>query len=228
MTRPVKDHPSVNFDDRPEGSVIKYLIFHYTERDFDESLRLLSGQDPDRKVSSHYMICEAGEIYRLVPEDKRAWHAGLSSHWGEDTPINQRSIGIELVNNGQEPFKQAQMEALVDLSRDIVRRHNISPFHILGHSDIAPDRKVDPGEHFDWQWLASQGIGIYPDMTEGPEPTLLELQHKLKAYGYRLDPTGHMDQQTEYVLRAFTLHFGKGSWAEIAAKLDWLNSARLS
>jgi N-acetylmuramoyl-L-alanine amidase len=224
MIRPVKSIPSINFNDRPTGAVIKYLIYHYTERDLNESLRLLTQHVDENPVSAHYLICEAGEIYSLVTEEKRAWHAGRLSAWEKDERINATSIGIELVNPGHgADFPAPQMAALEEMTRDILTRHAISPFHILAHSDVAPDRKIDPGDRFDWRGLAQKGIGVFPEGYRLPvEPKITELQEKLNGYGYKMDVTGLLDQQTEFVLRAFQLHFGYGDWTQIAGKLDWL------
>jgi N-acetylmuramoyl-L-alanine amidase len=228
---PVTNYPSDNFNDRPEGVSIKYLIYHYTGGNLEESLYWLTKESPAGKVSSHYLICEKGEIYAHVPEHKRAWHAGLLSRWEDDAKLNAMSIGIELVNPGMGPdyrdFTTDQMKSLVELTKDILSRYNISPFHILGHSDIAPDRKVDPGDRFDWQGLALKGIGVYPDgITIKEESPISELQQKLKSYGYPITVTGVLDEQTSHVIRAFQLHFGYADLATISAKLDWLLSYR--
>ncbi len=217
------DYSSPNFDERPTCSRIKYLIYHFTEGNLEQSLEWLTTTNPaGQKVSAHYLIDEEGQVYSLVPEGKRAWHAGISA-WEDDVSLNSNSIGIELVNSGDRNFTAAQMSALAILSKGIIDRHAILPFHILGHSDIAPGRKVDPGTYFDWKWLASNGIGLYP---EG-EPLIktystYDLQLKLKVYGYQLDVTGFLDPQTENVLRAFQLHFGQGEHSLISSKLDWL------
>jgi N-acetylmuramoyl-L-alanine amidase len=217
------DYPSPNFDERPPGTRIKYLIYHYTEGNLEESLEWLTKTNPTGgKVSAHYLISEEGQVYSLVPENKRAWHAGISA-WENDVGLNNNSIGIELVNSGDKSFSSAQMTALAILSKDIVARHAILPFYILGHSDIAPDRKLDPGMYFDWKWLASKGIGLYPagDLLIQTYSTC-DLQQKLKEYGYQLDVTGFLNPQTESVLRAFQLHFGQGDYTSISTKLDIL------
>jgi len=161
--------PSPNFNDRPDGVRIKYLILHYTGMATGQAaLKRLC--DKASKVSAHYMIEEDGRIFVLVPESRRAWHAGVSA-WGDDQDINGLSIGIELVNPGHDspgykgdyrPFPEAQMTALITLCRGILSRHDIRPWYILGHSDIAPARKSDPGELFDWQRMAEAGIGVWP------------------------------------------------------------------
>jgi N-acetylmuramoyl-L-alanine amidase len=230
MIRSVKNLPSANFDERPEDAPIKYLIYHATHQNLDESLRLLTQPNIDPPVSSHYLICEEGQIYSLVPEEKRAWHAGRLSAWETDVRINATSIGIELVNPGMGPnyrgFPKPQMQALQELTKDILTRHTITPFHILAHSDIAPDRKNDPGDRFDWKGLADLGIGVYPPVTQGIETSILDVQRKLKAYGYKIDLTGERDAQTQCVFQAFQMHFGYGDLGQMAAKLDWLLQAK--
>ena len=205
---------SPNFDDRPKGARIKYLILHYTGMATGRAAleRLCDHQS---KVSAHYLIEEDGQKYSLVPEIKRAWHAGVAS-WDGDTDINGLSIGIELVNPGHDspgykgdyrPFPAVQMAALKELCKDILSRHNIAPRHILGHSDVAPDRKCDPGELFDWQGLASDGIGLWPENLEDLSVDEADFQQKLKNYGYNIEITGTLDQQTQDVICAFQRHF---------------------
>ena len=163
MTR-VEPRPSPNHGERPHGAVIDLLILHYTGmRSAAAALARLS--DPAAEVSAHYVIDEDGTIYALVDETRRAWHAGVS-FWAGARDINDRSIGIELVNPGHEfgyrPFPEAQMLALEGLCRDIIARHAIPAHRVLGHSDVAPARKLDPGELFDWARLARAGIGLWP------------------------------------------------------------------
>lgn len=208
------DHPSPNFDHRPKGTKIKYLILHYTGMATGEAA-LARLCDHKSKVSAHYLIEEDGRVFSLVPETKRAWHAGVAS-WEGDHDINGLSIGIELVNPGHgspgykgdyRPFPAAQMVALAGLARDILSRHKIAPWYILGHSDVAPDRKCDPGELFDWEWLASEGIGLWPETTEGKSFDVATIQGKLAEYGYKIEITGRMDHQTRAVICAFQRHF---------------------
>ncbi|MCB1650820.1 MAG: N-acetylmuramoyl-L-alanine amidase [Alphaproteobacteria bacterium] len=151
-------YTSPNFEGRAEGQAPSMILIHYTGMQTGrEALERLC--DPAAKVSAHYVIEEDGRIFALVSEDKRAWHAGVSC-WEGQTDINSLSIGIELVNPGHEwgyrPFPPAQMQSLAALCKDIMARHEIKT--VLGHSDVAPDRKQDPGELFDWAWLAAQGI----------------------------------------------------------------------
>jgi len=156
------ERPSPNFDARQVPADI--LLLHYTGMQSAEAaLERLC--DPGAKVSCHWLIEEDGTVHRLVAEQHRAWHAG-KSFWAGERDINGRSIGIELVNPGHDwgyrPFPAAQMDALADLATGIVRRHAIPATRILAHSDVAPDRKQDPGELFDWAWLAARGIGLWP------------------------------------------------------------------
>lgn len=161
------DHPSPNCGDRPNGSQIDILVLHYTGMQSGRAAldRLC---DPDASVSSHYLIEEDGRIFRLVAEDKRAWHAGRGQ-WQECSDINSNSIGIEIVNPGHEfgyrPFPDVQIDAVITLCRDILSRHAIPADRIIGHSDMAPDRKEDPGELFPWDSLAANGIGLWPPLT---------------------------------------------------------------
>ena len=165
MSSQVTDHPSPNFGARPDGIVIDMLVIHYTGmRTGATALKWLC--DPAAEVSAHYLIEEDGRLFRLVDEAERAWHAGAGL-WRGDSNINDRSIGIELVNPGHEygyrPFPAAQMAALIGLARDILARHPLPAQNVVGHSDVAPMRKQDPGELFDWRALAAAGIGAWPD-----------------------------------------------------------------
>lgn len=173
--------PSNNFDERT--TPIEMLVLHYTGmRTFQDALDRL--RDPEAKVSAHYVIDETGEIYQLVDEEKRAWHAGVST-WRKKTDINSRSIGIEIVNPGHEfgysPFPDKQIDAVADLCQAVMARHDIRPENIVGHSDIAPMRKKDPGELFPWKTLAKNGIGLWTEEFEQP---LLSCQEMLAAIGY--------------------------------------------
>ncbi len=158
------ERPSPNCGKRPDGAAIDMLILHYTGmKSAEAALARMCGAES--RVSAHYMIDQDGAIYRLVDEAMRAWHAGISA-WRGAIDINDRSIGIELVNPGHEfgyrPFPAPQMSALTGLCGDILARHGIPQSNVLGHSDIAPSRKQDPGELFDWQALAGAGIGLWP------------------------------------------------------------------
>ncbi|MDD3444650.1 MAG: N-acetylmuramoyl-L-alanine amidase [Zavarzinia sp.] len=183
------DRPSPNFDERA-GTPVSILMIHYTGMTSGPAaLERLC--DPAAKVSAHYLIEEDGTVFRLVAEERRAWHAGAGS-WRGRGDVNARSIGIELVNPGHEwgyrPFPVAQMEALATLGREIVERHGIAPFDVIGHSDSAPERKTDPGELFDWAWLAGQGVGFWEAGTD-PAPEGGEaFAAGLAAFGYGVDP----------------------------------------
>jgi N-acetylmuramoyl-L-alanine amidase len=159
----IRDRPSPNHAARG-GPRIDMLVLHYTGMPSAEAaLQRLC--DPAARVSAHYLVVEDGLVWRLVPEARRAFHAGISC-WCGETDLNRGSIGIEIANPGHEwgyrPFPEAQMEAVLRLCHDIFARHPIPPDRILGHSDIAPSRKADPGELFDWARLAAAGVGIWP------------------------------------------------------------------
>ncbi len=189
----MRERPSPNHGPRAAGAAIDMLVLHYTGMaTADAALGRLC--DAAAEVSAHYLIDEDGTVWRLVGEDRRAWHAGLAA-WQGATDINDRSIGIELVNPGHEvgyrPFPQEQMSALIALCRDIVSRHPIPPSRVLGHSDIAPARKSDPGELFDWPLLARAGLGTWP--APGAPPALIDeagrarALRRLGAIGYDTD-----------------------------------------
>lgn len=186
MSLDVIDLPSPNASERPAGAVIDTLILHYTGmRSGAEAIARL--RDPEAVVSSHYVVEEDGQVFRLVPEALRARHAGVSSWRGREA-LNDVSIGIEIVNPGHEwgyrHFPALQMAAVADLCLEILGRHPIPARNVVGHSDVAPDRKQDPGELFDWQGLADNGIGLWPAM-DGPaegDPRAL-----LGRIGYRTD-----------------------------------------
>jgi N-acetylmuramoyl-L-alanine amidase len=157
---------SPNFNDRPVGTVINTVVLHYTDLENSKvSLNILC--DPKAEVSSHYLIDVDGTINQLVADEKRAWHAGVSQWRGRDN-VNNFSIGIELQNPGYnyflkyghwDPYPLPLMGSLVELLRDLTSKYPINPLDIIGHNDVAPDRKRDPGPHFDWQWLAKKGFG---------------------------------------------------------------------
>ena len=205
MTLPqIIDHPSPNFGDRPAGTNLDTLILHYTGmKSAQESLARMC--DPKARVSAHYLIDEDGTLYRLVDETKRAWHAGVS-HWAEETDINSCSLGIELQNPGHEfgyrSYPNAQMTALTALCADILSRLAIPTERILGHSDVAPSRKEDPGELFDWRRLAEAGIGRLPTATATDyKMDDQEARASLTAIGY--DPGAPLAD----ILIAFQRHY---------------------
>jgi len=184
-------HPSPNFGERRNEAPISMLVMHYTGMKSSEaSLARLCNEAA--QVSAHYLIDEAGQVFQMVDEERRAWHAGVA-YWRGIEDVNSHSIGIEIQNPGHEhgyhAFPEAQIAALIDLSQPIVSRHDIPPAGIVGHSDIAPDRKTDPGELFPWAILASEGIGVFPEIgieTDVPLDTLLD------RIGYRPDTLGRI------------------------------------
>lgn len=196
------DALSPNCEPRPEGAAIDMLVLHYTGMETAEAARarLL---DPAAKVSAHYLIDEDGRIAELVPEALRAWHAGVS-FWRGATGVNDRSIGIELVNPGHDwgyrDFPLRQVDALADLCRGILARHPIPARNVVGHSDVAPRRKRDPGELFPWRRLAAVGVGLWPAPAEVPHWGMAATLAALGRYGYDVaDPHA--------ALAAFQRHF---------------------
>ncbi|GHU38972.1 N-acetylmuramoyl-L-alanine amidase [Betaproteobacteria bacterium] len=169
---------SPNFDARRPNLVV---LHHTSDRTLDEALITLIS--PWRKVSAHYLIGRDGEIVQLVAEKDRAWHAG-ASWWGGNTDINSSSIGIELDNNGIEPFAEAQIGALLVLLSDVMSRHNIPGANVVSHADVSPGRKVDPSALFPWRRLAEQGFGLWCDAPLPLAPEALDLTLTLAALGY--------------------------------------------
>lgn len=224
------ERPSPNHDARPHGRTIDMLILHYTGMT-SATAALDRLCDPAAKVSAHYVIDEDGTTVRLVPDARRAWHAGVAS-WRGWTDINARSLGVELVNPGHEfgyrSFPAAQMASLATLARRLVETHGIPARHVLGHADVAPARKADPGELFPWQSLAEAGIGLWPAMRpvqgemglvlgpgDGGAP-VKELQGILADFGYGVEATGTYDSGTRAVVTAFQRHFRPRRWDGIA------------
>ncbi|WP_010598185.1 N-acetylmuramoyl-L-alanine amidase [Rickettsiella massiliensis] len=183
------------------------------------------------RFSAHYLIPETDidgqrKIFQLVKENERAWHAGVSS-WGKRKNINDTSIGIEIVNLGYKeeegkrtwyPFSDYQIQTVMKLAKDIVRRYDIQPVNIIGHSDIAPGRKVDPGPLFPWKKLYDNGIGAWfneqaLEIKEQEEIDIQRLQRNLKTYGYTIEVTGTLDQQTRTTLQAFQMHFNPSNYS---------------
>ena len=208
---------SPNFNDRKLP--VSMLILHYTgmENGVTAKARLC---DPAAEVSAHWLVHEDGMADRLVDEDKRAWHAGRGS-WNGITDVNSASIGIEIVNGGHNvpladgslpPYPDAQILAVIKLAKDIIERHDIQPRNIVGHSDIAPERKEDPGEHFPWQGLAAAGVGIWPGDLPEDDRILFEagdrdrgisiIQRGLADLGYGASVTGCLDEPTQAIIRA--------------------------
>jgi N-acetylmuramoyl-L-alanine amidase len=211
--------PSPNHEPRYGVTGPDILLLHYTGMATTQAaLERLC--DSSARVSSHYLVFEDGEIVQLVPETRRAYHAGTSS-WEGTTDINSRSIGIEIGNQGHDygspAFPEPQVAAVITLCQDIVRRWSIAPAHVLAHSDVAPDRKRDPGEVFPWARLAAAGVGMWVDLgTVAPGSVLrpgdhgdavTELQRKLADFGYGLAPTGRYDTTTDEAVAAFQRHY---------------------
>jgi len=217
VTLHVRELPSPNQDDRPADIPIDMLILHYTgmptARAAIDRLR-----DPAARVSSHYVVDEDGAVLRLVPEERRAWHASVS-YWRGHTELNQRSIGVEIVNPGHEfgyrDFPVLQLAAVCDLCLAILSRHPIPARNVVGHSDVACDRKQDPGERFDWRGLAENGVGIWPldvpdlvvtgDMRDAA--SLRGVRTALAEIGYQVAHEGALDPALASVLRAFQRHW---------------------
>ncbi len=175
------------------------IVLHYTAMDgVAAALERLCA--PEHEVSAHYLICGHGRIYSLVEEAKRAWHAG-AGQWGNVTDVNSHSIGIELSNTGETPFSEPQMAALEHLLSDIMNRHRIAPERVIGHSDMAPGRKIDPGVRFDWQRLAWAGVSVWPDNPTGAAPDMPRFLQALECFGYAVN------LPAETLLSAFRLRF---------------------
>lgn len=219
------DSPSPNHDER-RAEVVDMLVIHYTGMT-DAQAALDRLRDPAAKVSAHYLIDEDGTVHALVHEARRAWHAGLGS-WRGQGDVNSRSVGIELVNPGHEfgyrPFPEPQIDALIELAQLVLARHPIPARNVVGHSDIAPTRKTDPGELFPWARLKSYGIGLWPFSGEEkldclPQDTL----RRLAQFGYDIrDPLAAMV--------AFQRHFrphllNGGNDSETAGRIERLLGA---
>ncbi len=213
----IRAAPSPNQDDRPPGVPIDTLVLHYTGMASAQAAidRL---RDPAARVSSHYVVEEDGLVWSLVDERRRAFHAGVS-HWRGHSGLNDRSIGIEVVNPGHEhgyrDFPALQMAAVCDLCLSVLSRHPIPPRNVVGHSDIAPERKDDPGERFDWEGFARNGVGMWPsgvpDLGTGgavrDAASLRDVRAALADIGYRVAPEGPLDPALAAVLRAFQRHW---------------------
>jgi N-acetylmuramoyl-L-alanine amidase len=212
----MREVPSPNHDGRPDAP-IDHIVLHYTgmRSGADAIARL---RDPEARVSAHYVVDEDGSVLRLVAEDRRAWHAGIS--WWRGLPdLNDRSIGIEIVNPGHDhgyrPFGALQTASVCDLCLSILSRHPIPARNVVAHSDIAPDRKQDPGELFDWPGLAANGVGLFPpgvpDLGTGAPVRdaagLRDVRRALSDIGYRVAPEGPLDPALSTVLRAFQRHW---------------------
>ena len=183
----ITDHPSPNFTPRRDGARADHVVLHYTAMDSAQSAidRLC---DATAEVSAHYVISEHGHVWRLVDEDMRAWHAGAGC-WRGISDMNSRSIGIELANRGDHPFPEPQMAALETLLADILERQLIPPRNVIGHSDMAPGRKSDPGPRFDWRRLAIKGLAIWPDTQPGHIREPGRWAEFAQKVGYEVDQT---------------------------------------
>jgi N-acetylmuramoyl-L-alanine amidase len=211
---------SPNHNERKNNASPNMIVLHYTGmRDNEGALRHLCS--PNSEVSAHYVVLQDGHIVQLVAESRRAWHAGSSS-WAGETDINSCSIGIEIANPGHEQgypdFPRRQIAAVTALCRSIGTRHSIPPDRVLGHSDVAPMRKQDPGEKFPWRVLADSGIGLWvkpvPIVHHGPifvlgetHAVVDEMQRLLARYGYAVGSTGYLDGTTRDAVAAFQRHF---------------------
>jgi N-acetylmuramoyl-L-alanine amidase len=226
------DRPSPNFDARTRP--IDLVVLHYTGmQDAETALARLTDAAPTAgkypgpwqaedvapdaplaKVSAHYVVAEDGTVYRLVAEEHRAWHAGASS-WDGEGDVNHRAIGIEIVNGGHDfglpEFPDAQIEAVIALLGGIMERWALKPVRVVGHSDVAPDRKLDPGEKFPWKKLADAGVSIWPEPYRGPLPesddVVAHTQQQLAVFGYDVQATSAMDGATKSALIAFQRRF---------------------
>ena len=213
----IRELPSPNHDERPAGIPIDILILHYTGTQTAQ-VAIDRLRDLTARISCHYVVEEDGSVLRLVPEERRAKHAGIS-YWRGHTELNDRSIGIEVVNPGHEwgyrDFPVLQLAGVCDLCLSILSRHPIPARNIIGHSDVAPDRAQDPGERFEWQALAQNGIGLWPDGVPdlgsgGPvrdAASLRDVRAALAEIGYRVVPEGPLDPALAAVLRAFQRHW---------------------
>lgn len=222
-------YPSPNFNSR-NSSQILHLVLHYTAGNFESSLKKLTDPKDPNPVSAHYLVPEMAmdgrRVFQLVQDKDRAWHAGVSS-WGTKTNLNNTSIGIEIVNLGYQykegerswcPFSDYQIQTVIALSQEIIQRYGIQPINVIGHSDIAPGRKLDPGPLFPWKKLYEKGIGTWFDeqalnIHAQENIDIYALQKNLKSYGYAIETTGELDIQTRTVLESFQMHFRPSNYS---------------
>lgn len=214
----ITDLPSPNFNARK--TPVRFVVLHYTGMETGQAAidRL---RDPEAGVSAHYVVEEDGSLLRLVPEDKRAWHAGVGE-WCGETDMNSASIGIEIVNGGHDfglpDYPDVQIAAVIELVRDIIGRRGLPPSAVIGHSDLAPGRKQDPGEKFPWRKLADAGVSIWPEEVKRGRGeaflrpghvagTVADLQGELNDIGYALGTWRHYDEQLTTVVEAFQRRF---------------------
>lgn len=188
--------PSPNYDIRRP----QLIVVHFTEQEsVRQSLHTLRTRNSGGRVSAHYLVGEDGRIYQLVSDEHRAWHAGAGS-WGTIHDLNSASIGIEIDNDGREPYTGAQVEALIRLLEDLTTRHRIPKTAVIGHSDLAPGRKVDPGPLFPWKRLHEAGFGIWPDPDAPPPPPGFDPVTALRLIGYPVD-------DLEATIRSYRMRF---------------------
>jgi N-acetylmuramoyl-L-alanine amidase len=212
--------PSPNHGERQQGAKPDTIVLHYTGMP-DAKAALVKLCMPGTEVSAHYLVMDDGHIVQCVPETRRAWHAGTAS-WAGEADINSCSIGIEIANPGHDhgypEFPRRQVAAVITLCRSILTRYRIPPHRVLGHSDVAPGRKKDPGEKFPWRLLHGSGIGLWvkpaPIVPGGPVfalgdngPAVMETQQLLAKYGYGVPTSGHFDGTTRDAVAAFQRHF---------------------
>lgn len=226
-----------------QDSRVRFLVIHYTAVPFDGSLKILTQQ----AVSSHYLVQDkTGKIFGLVDEQRRSYHAGLS-FWRGHTNLNYSSVGIEIVNEGFKdtpegrvyiPYDDKQIDTVVQLAEDIIKRNQIAPENVVGHSDIAPQRKTDPGPLFPWKRLADKGLILWPDAARVTQklseftltmPDALWLQNRLASVGYQVPQNGLLDKETTNVIAAFQMKYRPAKFdgapdAETAAMLDVLTT----
>ncbi len=231
-----------------QESRVQFVVIHYTNEDFAGTLRIFLGSAP--KASSHYVVRDdPPSVYRLVDENRAAWHAGVSS-WRRHTFVNAASVGIEIVNPGElgsppdaalgdlvfHEYPKAQIDLVVELVKDIVKRHHVRPENVVGHSDVAPQRKIDPGPKFPWKRLADEGLITWPDATKVAErragyerelPDVAWFQDRLYRHGFEVPRDGALDEQTVRVISVFQMKYRPARYdgmpdAETAAILDVL------
>jgi len=228
----IEEHPSPNFGPRRGGAAPDMIVLHYTGMiDAESALDRL--RDPAAEVSAHYMICTDGRTIRMVADEMRAWHAGVS-RWGPVEDVNSRSIGVELVNPGHDlgypPFPEPQMAALEALLADLIERHGIAPERVLGHACIAPGRKRDPGEKFDWRRLGLGGLAAWLDPQPGPvrEGDATDFQAAAATFGYPVPDSGCWCEATCAVWQAFAMRFLPAQCGEPPGAAGVAHLARLA
>ena len=211
----INSYKSLNYDSRKSTSKIHYIIIHYTAMNsVRETIELLCNSRS--KVSCHFLISKKGIIYNIVDEKYRAWHAG-KSRWKKDSDINSSSIGIELINTGHylkfEKYPKKQINSLIILLRKLKRKYNISNKNILGHSDVAPNRKIDPGQKFPWKILANHKLVYLPKISKLKindkikKSKITDFKRKLNKIGYDIRIDSKIDISFKRITKAFQMHF---------------------